>query len=100
MADILKFPSERLAPAPSGPHLQGPVRCVGCFNEWQAVLPVGAPVNGLECPRCAAFKGVMMRLVAPEDPVWECPCGNQVFVITRTRCVCVNCGHSQNFGRD
>lgn len=78
--------------------LSGTARCLHCYHEWQALVPIGTHC-GLECPSCHLFKGALIALVSPpEQRVWECDCGGQLFQIPEGRgpC-CVLCGLEQNF---
>lgn len=88
MSNVVGFPSKDT----SGPHLEGPVRCIRCKHEWRAVSPAGV-FDGLECPSCEQETGVRYVLTGPEDEYWECACGARLFVLTRTGApICCSCG--------
>ncbi len=78
------------------PHVTGTCICLGCKHEWVAVSPAGT--TEFECPSCTLLKGVHKYLCEPEDGiVWQCKCGNDLFVITtKGNAMCPNCG---NFAR-
>lgn len=81
---VLAFPSATL---------RGPVKCLHCEHEWEAVSPPG--VQSFECPRCHLFKAVRMSLVDPGCARWECHCGNQLFYVTHSGYTCACCGRDQ-----
>lgn len=102
MAEILAFPTKK------EPTLTGPAVCLACGENWQAVCPVGSPVNNpddratLECPRCHALKGVFTRFVQYTDvPSWHCTaCQGFLFSAILAQNVptlaCAACGHLIN----
>lgn len=72
----------------------GQARCVGCRHEWVAVAPIGA--TEFECPACSALKGFFIGTYSPEER-WECACECDLFYMTRTGAMCINCGVRQEF---
>lgn len=73
------------------PHVSGPARCLQCGHEWAAVAPPG--VTWLECPECTVEKGCFIGNAYPEDGlVWQCNCGNELFLQTRNGPLCPLCG--------
>lgn len=87
MTNVVAFPDRG-----GGPHIEGPVRCVGCRHEWHAVAPVGV-FNDLECPSCGAHKGIRLGTIEPDGDVWVCNCGCSYFALGRTGApMCINCG--------
>lgn len=79
------------------PHGQGPARCIACKHEWQAVAPARAVE--LECPECRTMKGRFTHIFSTyeDEPVWTCNCGNDLFRVTASGHLCVNCGVFQRF---
>ena len=71
------------------PHMSGPVRCIQCGHEWDAIAPIGT--SELQCPECLTYKGVWLELFSP-DPVFECNCGNRLFYQSVDGPVCGKCG--------
>ena len=88
---VVEFPQK------TEPHGQGPARCIGCRHNWQAVAPVGTVE--LECPECHTMKGRFLNIFGTyeDEPVWTCKCGNDLFRITATKTLCINCGVIQSF---
>lgn len=80
------------------PHLSGEAMCLQCEKKWMAVTPTGT-VEGLECPECHAFKGVLLGLCNVEnDYHWRCNCGCFIFSITENKGIyCLKCGTVQEF---
>lgn len=80
----------------NSPHLRGPARCIYCKHTWHAVAPVGT-IDGLECPSCGTFKGVIDTQCSP--PVfWKCVCDNSLFYVSSDEwLVCANCGYSHSW---
>lgn len=74
------------------PHLSGQALCTSCHHTWPAVAPLG--VAQLACPECATMNGVWMNPVGvpPGLEVKTCPCGGQVFFVSRKAHHCVKCG--------
>lgn len=81
----------------TAPHLSGKARCCACRHDWVAVTPVGT--DWLECPECHLMKGRYIHAAIPQlgTDVWECGCGCDVFMVSRTAAYCVNCGSEQLF---
>ena len=74
------------------PHLEGPVICMHCKHEWRGVSPVGR-YAGLECPRCNLETGVRRGLIWPENKMYRCDCGSNIFFICGDRgAMCIMCG--------
>jgi len=82
-------------PEKADPHLSGNARCSACKHAWVAVVPVG--VDWFECPGCSEMKGRMIHDAVPNEDVWQCKCGCDVFRITRTASFCIQCGNRQQF---
>lgn len=76
------------------PHLEGAARCMRCEHEWEAVSPVGSSPTGLQCPKCYAYSGIRLGLVARDDVAHlECGCGEALYMIYADDvAMCVNCG--------
>lgn len=85
-------------PEKTEPHGEGPAFCIACEHEWQAVAPAGTVE--LECPECQTMKGRFRRIFGTyeSESVWTCNCGNDLFRVTETGHLCVNCGIFQRFG--
>lgn len=78
------------------PHGQGAAFCMGCGNEWQAVVPVGT--TSFECPKCFTHHGhFKFPFAPPTNTVWTCNCENQFFNVTEAGIFCPKCGHYQEF---
>ena len=78
------------------PHLSGIAVCAACRHEWVAAVPAG--VDLFECPGCHTHKGRMKHDCLPASGVvWECGCGCDMFRITGSETMCVNCGKGQVF---
>lgn len=77
------------------PHATGEAFCARCDHTWVAVAPVGTTL--FECPNCHTHGGMFKFMCAPEAPVWNCPCGNQLFYITTEGHFCPNCGIWQRY---
>ena len=81
------------------PHMTGEARCLTCKHEWVAVSPIGT--TWLECPFCMALSGRYInhveRAVTEGGQVehWTCPCGNDLFYISREYIYCPVCGATQ-----
>lgn len=68
--------------------LEGPARCLDCKHTWHGVAPAG--VRWLECSACGGLRGTWDRPVATEW-FWECPCGCDLFTLSKAgpvRCAC------------
>lgn len=74
------------------PHLSGRARCLECRHVWEAVAPIGA--YRLDCPNCALPKGAWVGACMPPDghAIWQCQCGNDLFVLRPDRIQCARCG--------
>lgn len=75
-----------------GSQVSGSARCMDCGNVWVAIAPSGT--QWFECPSCHCVKG---RLLYPYEPpdgstVFECPCGNDLLILTGEGPMCPNCG--------
>lgn len=80
---------------PDEPHNSGKALCLTCAHAWVAVTPIGT--TWLECPSCHTFKGRFIGpCERPDDPLWHCACGNEIFYVTRRGCYCPNCGAWQS----
>jgi hypothetical protein len=87
MGNVVSFPDKG-----SGPHLEGPMKCVRCQHTWRGVAPVGL-VDGFECPACHNMTGVIFGMIQPADEFWQCNCGNNLFHLDRRGApLCCNCG--------
>lgn len=83
-------------PEPRAPHMSGEAVCMACSHEWVAVAPVGSTL--LECPNCRTEKGRMIYAGMPASGhIWKCACGCDLFRITTTQAICINCGNGQAF---
>ena len=82
------------------PHGTGPAFCIGCRHEWSAIAPAGTVE--LECPQCECMKGRFRNLFETyeDEKVWVCNCGNDLFKVTETGTMCVNCGEYQRWGSE
>lgn len=69
---------------------RGTAYCGQCAYRWEAKAPVGT--TQLECPDCHALAGVWRHGVIPDEEVWQCECGNTLFFLVQSGCVCANCG--------
>lgn len=73
------------------PHCSGDARCLQCGHEWTAIAPTGE--SWLECPQCQTNKGAFTGNCYPENGlVWECECGNELFLLTPDGEMCPVCG--------
>jgi len=90
MSNVIDFDMARKGGDTTERFLNGTARCARCKHEWEAVTPVGE-IDGLECPECHLFMGVLKGPVAP-DWVWQCNCGSDLFCLTRQGAVCQQCG--------
>jgi rubrerythrin len=73
------------------PHCTAAARCLQCGHEWTATAPAG--VVWLECPECRILRGAFIEPAYPHDgQVWQCNCGNQLFLITPDGEFCPVCG--------
>lgn len=99
MGQVLEFAPLRESPQPEEDveHLRGQAHCAACRHEWEAAAPIG--VDWLECPSCHLMKGRFMHPVTgfPDDAIWVCLCGCDVFRIALKEFFCVNCGTPQRF---
>lgn len=77
------------------PHLSGKAICRGCGHEFVAVVPVGTV--DFDCPECGANKAIYKNFVFPDTDLWQCNCGNDLFVVTKGYFMCIQCGETQNF---
>ncbi len=84
-----------IQPKKYDPHLTGNARCSTCKHEWIAVAPIGE--DWLECPGCNEVKGRFVHDAVPNDDVWVCKCGCDVFRVTRNAAFCIHCGNRQSF---
>lgn len=75
--------------------LGGVARCSVCKHTWAAAEEVGA--NWLECPECHAEKGLFTHPALPNEDIWECNCGGDVFRVTRNGLFCIHCAKRSNF---
>ena len=93
MSNVVPFEKPELVV----PHGTGPAFCIGCRHEWVAVTPAG--VTELECPACGCMKGRFRFVFSTYegDSVWTCDCGNDLFKVTASGHLCVNCGAYQRF---
>lgn len=84
MAEVISLDAHR-------PHYEGPVRCLDCKHEWQAVAPVGT--LWLECPSCSLLRGRFIWPVQRQEILHLiCGCGNDLFHLTEYGPYCPNCG--------
>lgn len=74
------------------PYISGEARCLGCGFEWQSSAPLEAAQDGLQCPSCETFRGVVKHNYGPDAEVYQCGCGEYVFNVTRTGVFCIACG--------
>jgi hypothetical protein len=77
-------------------YIGGPVRCISCKHEWVAGSPVGC-FDGLECPECHLFTGIIIYPVIP-DTFWVCGnCDSPVFTVDglKKEIICWRCGSVQ-----
>lgn len=73
------------------PHNTGVARCLQCGYEWVATAPVGEV--WLECQACHMDKGSFVGPCYPHDGmIWQCCCGNELFLITSNGALCPICG--------
>lgn len=74
------------------PHISGLACCSACRHEWADAAPVGTVF--LLCPACGTQKGRFIHpaLLEPGAERLECSCGCQLFSLTRTETICINCG--------
>jgi len=73
------------------PHIGGPAKCLQCGHEWAATALVGE--TWLECPACHLQKGAFTGPCYPHDAlIWECACGNELFLISPDGELCPVCG--------
>lgn len=71
--------------------ITGTAMCVQCRHQWEAVQPVDGE-KWLECPSCKLMRGhFYYHVSAPGGEVYECQCGNQLFIVTPTGTWCPNC---------
>jgi len=75
------------------PHVSGAAFCLDCKHEWAAVAPSGA--TWLECPKCSLVRGRMKFPCDRPGHVWNCGCGNELFLIVPEGVLCPNCGSFQ-----
>ena len=73
------------------PHLTFEARCLGCGHRWQAVSPEGV-IDGLECPVCHVYKGILQGLFIPDEARFVCHCGCDAYYILADGCQCLQCG--------
>jgi hypothetical protein len=73
------------------PHSTGDARRLQCGHEWLATAPAGEV--WLECPACKILRGAFIGPSYPIDgQVWQCNCGNQLFLLTHDGPMCPQCG--------
>jgi hypothetical protein len=88
--------ADKLVEETGQPHGAGDAFCMGCSHTWAAVAPCGETT--FECPACHAKKGHwVFEFTPPEDKIWTCNCGNQLFNITPRGTFCPNCGDYMRF---
>lgn len=72
-------------------HLTGLARCAVCKHEHIAVAPSG--VDWMECPNCGLQKSRYVYDTVPDEDVYVCECGCDVFRITASNdTFCIHCG--------
>ncbi len=77
------------------PHLTGKARCAVCQHEHVAVAPIG--VEWMECPSCGLNKTRFVHDALPDESIWQCGCGCDVFRIVPSGTFCIHCGTRQRF---
>lgn len=73
------------------PHWAGECLCGACGHEWAGAAPVGENSH-LECPKCKRFWGATKHAFVPNNPIWQCNCGEKLFWITADGSMCRGCG--------
>lgn len=89
MAEIIKFPERRVQHDKDGAWLSGEMFCRTCEHTYNGVMPVGMSAG--DCPNCGAHNTVPKHTVT-EDELWQCGCGNRVFILTKKGPLCGQCG--------
>lgn len=84
---IVDIEKERLD---RSPHLVGKAICINCNHQWTAIAPVDT--KWMECPECHLMRGhYFHHAAAPEEYLYTCECGNQLFMVTASGMWCPNC---------
>lgn len=78
------------------PHTKGKARCFNCKYEWEADTPT-SNMFCLECPECGLKKGEYIYSLIPEQEVWQCSCGNDLFHATKSGLFCKKCGITHGY---
>lgn len=67
----------------------GDAKCMACKHEWNAVVPTG--VFEFQCPNCELMKGAFNKSVDPDEDVFRCKCGCDLWLVTASGVYCGNC---------
>lgn len=79
------------------PHVEGPAKCLACGHKWEAFVLLEENTFGIPCPECKLERGEFVYGLAPSDPIYICPCGNDLFYVTPSGPFCLKCGYTISF---
>lgn len=77
------------------PHINGEAKCMSCQHEWSAIVPQG--VFEFQCPNCKLMKGAFNKSIDPNEDIFSCNCGCEVWFIAKSGLFCANCANKVNY---